>query len=834
MSNLPRYLIGCFAIVLCIGLTAIVHQPITATARADDVQIAAGMTDRDSVPTLNRVPEFSMTDQSGTEISSVDLFGHVWIANFMSTRCKDACVAQLDAMRDLQSSLRESSSWKHIRLISIGVDPDDDTSESLTDYIIDNDLDTTQWHFLSGTRNAIRRLSEGGLKLPMNDDTRGIDAPLKGSDQLVLVDWEGRIRGYYNSSSDEEVQILKRDVARVAFERVFLPSEAEKPDWVDVRMRTQVRLVEQSDVFSGFKFSDAIANSDITFRHRVVDDASIEYKAVHYDHGNAIAVADVDLDGLHDIYFTTQAGSNELWRNLGNGRFENVTTEAGLNVDDRIGVAASFADIDNDGDPDLYLTNVRIGNLLFENDGKGHFKDITDQSGTGLKAHSSGAVFFDYDRDGALDLFVSNVGRYTTDTLSNVTLYTDKGQTSSDFQYYVGFKDAFAGHLKPERAEFSVLLKNLGGNRFKDVSKDVDLVDSSWTGDAAVIDGNSDDWPDLYVLNMQGNDEYYENDQGERFVRRSRERFPKTPWGSMGIRSFDYDNDGDMDIYVTDMHSDMAANVNSSDEKRKMTTYYPESFLRTGGMSLFGNAFYRNDGNGQFTEVSDRIGAENYWPWGLSTGDLNADGFEDVFIASGMNYPFRYAVNTLLLNNAGREFLDSEYVVGVEPRKGGVTAAPLFELMCSSRDKDHRICESTRGRRVIWGALGSRSSAIFDLDQDGDLDIVTLEMNQPPMVLTSNLSEKRKLNYLKVELVGSKSNKSGIGAKVRVIAGNDVYTKMQDGKSGYLSQSLYPLYFGLGNHTEVDRVEVTWPSGKLQTVDHDIELNRLIRISESM
>jgi hypothetical protein len=221
--------------------------------------------------------------------------------------------------------------------------------------------------------------------------------------------------------------------------------------------------------------------------------------------------------------------------------------------------------------------------------------------------------------------------------------------------------------------------------------------------------------------------------------------------------------------------------------------------LQTGGTSLFGNPFYRNDGNGQFT-VSDAIGAETYWPWGLSA----------------VNYPFRYAANSLLLNNAGRGFLDSEYVIGVEPRKGGVTAAPLFELLCSSRDKGHGLCESTRGRRVVWGALGSRSSVIFDLDEDGDLDIVTLEMNQPPMVLTSNLSEKKELNYLKVALVGSKSNKSGIGAMVRVIAGDDVYTRMHDGKSGYLSQSLYPLYFGLGNHTEVDRVEVTWPLGNFR------------------
>ncbi|MEQ8206598.1 MAG: FG-GAP-like repeat-containing protein [Woeseia sp.] len=596
MLNPLKYLIKLFAVVLLIGVTAAVHQPIIAIAKAADGQIPTGTIDSDSVPTLNRVPDFAMTDQKGTEISSADLYGQIWIANFMSTQCKDACAVQIDAMRALQSRLRESGNWEHIRLISIGVDPDHDTSESFADYIVENDLNTTQWHFLSGTRNTIQRLSEGGLKSPLGDDSKGSDVPLMGSNPLVLVDWEGRIRGYYDGSTIEEARILNRDIARVAFERVYFPPAVEKPDWVDGRMRTQISRLGQSDVFSNFKFNDAIENSGVTFRHSVVDDAAIAYKAVHYDHGNAIVVADVDLDGLHDIYFTTQTGSNELWRNLGNGRFENITTEAGLNIDDRIGVAASFADIDNDGDPDLYLTNVRIGNLLFENDGNGHFKDITDHSGTGVKAHSSGATFFDYDRDGLLDLFVSNVGQYTTDTLSNVTHYTDKGQTSSDYQYYVGFKDAFAGHLKPERTEFSVLLKNLGDNRFADVSKDVGLVDSSWSGDATVIDGNSDGWPDLYLLNMQGNDEYYENDQGKRFVRKSRERFPKTPWGSMGIRSFDYDNDGDMDIYVTDMHSDMAANMDGADEKQKMTTHYPESFLRTGGNSLFGNAFYRYSG----------------------------------------------------------------------------------------------------------------------------------------------------------------------------------------------------------------------------------------------
>lgn len=820
-------------LALCIVAAVSVHWPIITAAKAADDQRAAGMIDSNSVSILNRVPAFSLVDQRGAEITSDDLYGHVWIANLMFTRCKDGCGVELEVMQALQVSLRETDDWENLKLISISVDPDNDTSEVLADYISENNLDTAQWHFLTGAQDAIRRLREGGLKPPKGGETKSVDVPLMASDQIVLVDWEGQIRGYYSSLSDEDLRILKRDIARVAFERVNVPPGVEETDWVDGRMQNQVRLAKQYGVFSSFKFTDATSNSGITFHHRAVDDAAAEYKAVHYDHGNAIAVADVDLDGLYDIYFTSQGGSSELWRNLGNGRFENITTAAGLKVDDRIAVAASFADIDNDGDPDLYLTSVRIGNLLFENDGNGQFTNITSRSGAGLKAHSSGAVFFDYDRDGLLDLFVANVGRYTTDTLARVTLYTEKGQVSSDYQYYVGMKDAFAGHLKPERTEYSVLLKNLGDNRFKDVSEEVGLVDSSWTGDAAVIDGNSDGWPDLYVLNMQGDDQYYENVRGERFIRRSRELFPKTPWGSMGIKAFDYDNDGDMDIYVTDMHSDMAANISVSDEKLKMTTQYPESFLRTGGNSLFGNAFYRNDGNGQFSEISDDIGAENYWPWGLSSGDLNADGFEDVFIASAMNYPFRYGVNSLLLNNSGEGFLDSEYVLGVEPRKGGATAAPLFELMCSVRDKDHRLCGSSRGRRVVWGALGSRSSVIFDLDADGDLDIVTLEMSQPPMVLISNLSDKKTINYINVVLVGSESNRSGIGAKVAVYAGNDTYTKMQDGKSGYLSQSQLPLYFGLGDNTMIDKIEVTWPSGRTQVIERDIVLNRLLRITES-
>jgi len=788
---------------------------------------------KEFVRILTRLPPFSLTDQRGEELTSQDLYGHVWVANFIFTRCKASCPVQTSLMNELQMDLKESGNWKHTRIVSISVDPEYDTPEVMSKYIKDRNLETSQWHFLTGTRDAIWSLSKDGFKLPVADYRQDTDMPILHSQMSVLVDWEGRIRGYYNHLDEESVMNLKRDLSMVTLERIIQPPDTANPDWVESRMQKQLESATGFEVFHDFKFSDETANSGITFRHKLVDDAASQYKAVHYDHGNAVAVADVDLDGFYDIYFTTQNGSNELWRNLGNGKFEDITDTAGLNINDRIGVGASFADIDNDGDPDLYITNVRAGNLLFENDGEGHFKNISKRSGTEVKAHSSGATFFDYDRDGLLDLYVSNVGVYTTETLNNVSVYTDRGQVVTDQKYYVGFKDAFAGHLKEERTEHGVLFRNKGENRFEDVTKKVNLIDASWSGDAEVIDGNDDGWPDLYVINMQGNDEYYENVEGKKFVRKSREIFPKTPWGSMGVTSFDYDNDGDMDIYVTDMHSDMAENFPVAKEKMKMEKHYPESFLQTDGNSIFGNGFYRNEGDGKYSEISDEIGAENYWPWGLSAGDLNSDGYEDVFIASSMNYPFRYAVNSLLLNNKGRGFLDSEYVLGVEPRKNGITAAPWFEINCSGRDAGGKLCGETKGRRVIWGALGSRSSAIFDLDQDGDQDIVTLEFNQPPLVLISNLSTEKKLNYLNVKLSGKSSNRGGIGSKIKVFAGEDVYTKMNHGKSGYLSQSLYPVYFGLGSNRKIDKIEVTWPSGKTQLIDRGIALNQLLEIMES-
>jgi len=828
----------CISVILCISACN-KQVPISKASNLSKPQLqaepkpatstAVKKSAKEITPTIfNSVPKFSALNHKKENITNADLYGYVWIANFIQTDCKETCQALINKMLELQNSLKGSNRWSDMRLVSINTETKTDSLNILANNIKAAKLETSQWHFLSDSQQELSQLIKQGFNLALSSDSL---LP-KNAETFVLIDWEGNVRGHYNALNDQAYADLKRDLVKVVNERVEFPQGVIRSKWTTERKREQLLAAKDFEVFSDFTFQNKIQESDIRFKHNIVDDIGINYKAVHYDHGNAIAVADIDLDGLHDIYFSTQVGSNELWKNLGQGKFTNITKLAGLYFDDRIGVGASFADIDNDGDQDLYTTSVRVGNQLFENDGAGKFTDITQESGTGLQAHSSGAVFFDYNKDGLLDLFVSNVGIYTEEKTQKATTYTQQGQIQTDSDFYIGFKDAFAGHLKPERFEKSVLYKNLGNNKFLDVTEKTNLNDVSWTGEASVIDGNNDGWPDLYVLNMQGHDEYYQNNQGKNFIRKSRDTFPKTPWGAMGSTVFDFDNDGDMDIFITDMHSDMSKEVFGAEEKLKADITYTESFLRSEGKSIYGNAFFRNDGNGKFTEISDQINAETYWPWGLSSGDVNADGYEDIFVTAGMNYPFRYAANSLLLNNKGKSFLDSEYVLGIEPRLHKRHADASFALDCKHLNKEHRLCQNQEGRIVVWGALGSRSSVIFDIDYDGDQDIITSESNSAPMVLMSNLSNKKTLNFIKVNLVGTKSNKNGIGATVTVYSGDNAYTKVQNGKSGYLSQSNLPLYFGLNDNTKISKIEVSWPSGVKQSLSNTIKTNQILTIRE--
>jgi enediyne biosynthesis protein E4 len=603
------------------------------------------------------------------------------------------------------------------------------------------------------------------------------------------------------------------------------PQEDIGADSLPGRKQTQLAAARTYQAVHDFQFTDRLSESGITFRHHSVEETGKHMRMGHYDHGSGVAVADIDGDGLYDIYFVNQVGGNELWKNMGGGKFKNVTNEAGVALRGRISVAAAFADIDNDGDQDLFVTTVRGGNALFENDGHGHFKDISHEAGVDLTAHSSGALFFDYDNDGLLDLLVCNVGKYTTD---------EKGLDGE----YVGIPNAFDGHLHPDRYEYPVLYKNMGHNHFKDVTAEVGLHPNGWCGDVDVVNLSQTVYPDIFFLNMQGHSHYYENQGGQKFVDKTSALFPLTPWGAMGIKFFDYDNDGRMDLFIADMHSDMSQEPGPEKENAKSTILWPDSYLQ-GSKSdfIFGNALYHNLGDGKFEEVSDRLGVETYWPWGPSVGDLNADGWDDIFLPSGMSYPYRYGINSLLLNDHGKRFLPAEFVLGIEPRKKLYTS--WFEIDCSDPQErltqeklDSKVCVGETGKSVVMAPKSSRSAVIFDLDNDGDLDIVTNDFNSEPQVFVSDLAQRRPIHWLKIILQGTHSNRNGLGATVRVRAGIQTYTKYNDGKSGYLSQSALPLYFGLGDAVRIDSVEIDWPSGRKQVLNKGVAANQTLHITE--
>src|SRR5436309_2513183 len=245
-------------------------------------------------------------------------------------------------------------------------------------------------------------------------------------------------------------------------------------------------------------FEERARESGITFRMNFLPGEQGEkFKTNLYDHGCGVAVGDFDGDGHDDIYLVNQLGPNKLYRNEGNGSFEDVTDQAGVGLGDRVCVAATWADYDNDGKLDLYVTSTRGGNVLFRNLGGGVFKDVTKEAGLTHIGHSQTAAFFDYDNDGYLDLFVTNTARWTL------------GDYDKKDRYYPGEENFFKMAASPK--EENVLYHNNGDGTFTEVTAKAGLKGKGWGGDVTVVDYNEDGKLDLFVTNMFGANQLYRN-----------------------------------------------------------------------------------------------------------------------------------------------------------------------------------------------------------------------------------------------------------------------------------------------------------------------------------
>ncbi|MCA8963407.1 MAG: VCBS repeat-containing protein, partial [Planctomycetes bacterium] len=558
--------------------------------------------------------------------------------------------------------------------------------------------------------------------------------------------------------------------------------------------------------------------------------------------GAGVAVGDYDGDGRPDVYLVSQDGPNRLFRQVAPLRFEDVTVAAGgLDGGDAWGSAAAFVDVDDDGDLDLYVCNLESPNLLYENQGDGTFRERAGAYGLDAVAASMGVAFADYDNDGDLDayLLTNRVlgSQLPTEIVAEVTLPKAIRKTKSElFPPYPTFPSAPGGGLQVPQgyADFYAtigdrvfvagqadrLLRNDGGH-FSEVTAAAGIRDQGNGLSVVWWDYDGDGHLDLYVANdLHSPDHLYRNLGDGRFEDVTKAALPHTTFFSMGCDFGDLDNDGRLDLCVADMSSTShymgkLLMGNMGTHRWFLENADPPQYMR--------NATFVNTGTGRFLEAAYLANlASTDWTWSLLLRDLDEDGRLDLFASNGIPV---FTDDP----DAGRRF-DALWKEGRKQQ-----ALDVYRHLRRMEEKN--IARRNLGDLKFadvgaeWGldeqSVG-QGAVLCDLDGDGDQDLIVNNLNQPVSVF-ENLSAGT--HRVLVRLRGTTSNSAGIGSRITVTAGGVTQTRLLMPTRGYMSAGDPVEHFGLGEATKVDRLEVRWPTGAVQTFT-ELAADQLITIGE--
>lgn len=527
--------------------------------------------------------------------------------------------------------------------------------------------------------------------------------------------------------------------------------------------------------------------------------------------GGGVAVGDLNNDGLPELFFTGNLTGNKLYLNKGGFSFEDITDKAGVGSSDGWSTGVTMADVNNDGLLDMYVCRAyyedpaKRENLLYINKGDLTFSEEARKFGLNDPGYSISAVFFDYNKDGRADLFVGN----------------------HPLNRFVSFADHIKNWNNPIPAWSSKLFRNDGNDKFTEVTKESGFLSYGWTLGAIAADLNQDSWPDLYVaVDHTEPDRYYLNNGNGTFTEVSDQKLRHVSHSSMGVDAADINNDGLLDMAVVEMLA-----TNNFNEKTKMASMNIQrfwSFVEVGYQYQYmRNMLHLNVGNGEFSEIGQMAGVHRTnWSWASLLADFDNDGWKDLYVTNGYL----------------REYLDKDHMKkymasmdNPEQQSGGMDIlkeefgkkAPINKVENNFFLNNGDLTFSERGPESGLNFLGFSSGAAYaDLDNDGDLDLVVNNTNDPASIYKNLDRENGGHNYLSVSFQYP-NTVCPIGSKVTIETESGQQFQEFAYTRGYQGSVEGILHFGLGANHKVLQLKVDWLDGKQQMIQN-IEANQEI------
>ncbi|HKH62719.1 MAG TPA: VCBS repeat-containing protein [Flavitalea sp.] len=573
---------------------------------------------------------------------------------------------------------------------------------------------------------------------------------------------------------------------------------------------------------------EAMENSGIDFSNTIYNTKEFNiFSYRNFYNGGGVAIGDINNDGLSDVFFTANMGSNKLYLNKGNWKFEDITEKAGLGEKEKWSTGVVMVDINNDGWLDIYVCNAGYMNRkapesrLYINDHNLGFKDSANEYGlTNQGGYTTHAAFFDYDIDGDLDVFIINNSFIPVNTLN----YANKRELPAKDWPVQEFLKGGGDHL----------LRNDNG-KFVDVSRESGIHGSliSFGLGVTVGDVNGDYYPDVYISNDFFERDYlYINQKNGTFKDELESRMQHTSLSSMGADMADINNDGYPDLFVTDMLPQDDYRLKTTSSFESIEIYQLKE--RTGFYHQYmQNTLQLNNGNGNFSDIANFSGvAASDWSWGGLMFDADNDGLTDLFVCNGIyNDVTDQDFIDFFANDVVQKMVFTGEKAEIDEIINKMPSNPIANMAFKNQGN---LRFSSHGE--AWGFTQrsfSNGAAYGDLDNDGDLDLVVNNVNQKAFVYKNNSREKGSNNYIAVSLRGKGNNTFALGSKIKIYQDKEVITRELITARGFQSSVDYKIVVGLGKKA-VDSMIICWPDHSVMKIDRPpINTHHILKQADS-